>query len=246
MKSSLRCSEYRKVAVRLDKYITSVTDLSRKQVRLAVKAQQVEVDGELFTDPSRHIDATCEVLLDGVALRRPGHRYIMLHKPAGVICATRDAHQTTVLDLLDLPRLDNLQIAGRLDRDTTGLVLITDDGRWNHRVTSPRRACEKCYQVTTARPLEPGLVADFGKGIVLQPEGRRTRPARLVLVDECHARLYLTEGRYHQVKRMFAAAGNHVEALHRQAIGSLELDPALAPGEYRYLSSEEAGTIDHA
>lgn len=231
--------------MRLDKYIASVTDLSRKQVRNAVKAHQVEVDGELFTDPARHIDATSEVLLDGNILRKPGHRYIMLYKPAGVVCATRDANHTTVIDLLDMPRLDSLQVAGRLDRDTTGLVLITDDGPWNHRVTSPNRACEKCYEVTTDSEIAPDMVTTFARGIVLQTEGRRTRPARLELVDSHHARLYLTEGRYHQVKRMFAATGNHVEALHRSAIGSIALDPALAPGEYRELRSDEVRAISH-
>lgn len=231
--------------MRLDKYIASVTDLSRKQVRNAVKGESVYVDGKISSDPSIHICKQSEVSLDGVILQQPGFRYIMLHKPQGVVCATRDSHQTTVIDLLDLPRIDILQIAGRLDRDTTGLVLITDDGQWNHALTSPRRRCEKRYQVETREDMDESLVETFKRGIVLQPENKHTRPARLEIFSPRLADVYLVEGRYHQIKRMFASQGNKVVSLHRLSIGDITLDPALQPGDYRILKDIEVSSVNH-
>lgn len=229
--------------MRLDKYIASVTDLSRKQVKAAVRQKLVRVDGTVSNDPSVHISESSEVSLEGEILNQPGFRYLMLHKPEGVVCATRDSHQATVIDLLELPRLESLQIAGRLDRDTTGLVLITDDGQWNHALTSPRRRCEKVYRVGTAQDLDEGLVEAFERGMVLQPENKRTRPARLNIMQPRVAEVRLVEGRYHQVKRMFAMHGVEVVTLHRSAIGAITLDPALLPGHYRKLQQSEVQSI---
>lgn len=229
--------------MRLDKYIASVTDLSRKQVRVAIRARQVSVDARMVDDPGQHVDADCEVCLEGTVLRLPGHRYLMLHKPSGVVCATRDSHQTTVIDLLELDHRQTLQIAGRLDIDTTGLVLLTDDGQWNHRLTSPRTSCHKVYQVRTELPIDISIIGKFERGVVLQPENRRTRPARLLIHDSHSAQLILTEGRYHQVKRMFAAVGNAVQSLHRSAIGDIQLDESLRPGQYRHLTLAEITSI---
>lgn len=229
--------------MRLDKYIASVTDLSRKQVRSEIRARQVCVDGAVQTNHSLHVGEHSEVSLAGTVLSEPGYRYLMLHKPQGVICATRDSHQTTVIDLLDIPRRDTLQIAGRLDIDTTGLVLLTDDGQWNHRLTSPRYECIKLYQVTTELEIAPETVAEFEKGILLQPENKRTRPAQLLIRDCHHAQLGISEGRYHQVKRMFSATGNAVAALHRSAVGDINLDDALQPGQYRALLQPEIDSI---
>jgi 16S rRNA pseudouridine516 synthase len=229
--------------IRLDKYIASVTDLSRKQVRSEIRTRQVCVDGEVQTDHSLHVGEHSEVSLAGTLLKEPGYRYLMLHKPQGVICATRDSHQTTVIDLLDIPRRDKLQIAGRLDIDTTGLVLLTDDGQWNHRLTSPRHQCIKLYQVTTALEIAPDTVAQFDKGILLQPENKLTRPAQLLIRDCHHAQLGISEGKYHQVKRMFGAVGNAVVALHRSAVGAISLDDTLLPGQYRSLLQSEIAAI---
>ena len=136
-------------------------------------------------------------------------------------------------------QLGKLQVVGRLDLDTTGLVLITDDGQWSHRITSPRHECAKTYRVWLADPIAPGTAELFAEVVLLRSEKEKTRPAQLEILGECEARLTIHEGKYHQVKRMFAAVGNKVIGLHREQIGALALDEALEPGEYRELSAAE-------
>ncbi len=230
-------------SIRLDKYISKLTDLSRKQARQAIRGQRVWVDGKVITMLQFPVHCDSVVKLDGAALRPPELRYFMLYKPSGVICANRDSHHTTAIDLLKVGQRDSLQVAGRLDIDTTGLVLLTDDGQWNHRLTSPRYNCVKEYLVATAETISSDTIDHFSKGVLLQPENRLTRPARLELLDARHARLFLHEGRYHQVKRMFAALGNAVISLHRSAVGDIRLDEKLQPGEYRPLEAAEIAAI---
>ena len=163
----------------------------------------------------------------------------MLNKPAGVVCATRDRAHRTVLDLLDEPNKTGLHVAGRLDIDATGLVLITDDGEWSHHITSPRHKQPKTYRVELAEPLTDVARLALEAGVQLNGEPRPCAPAGVEVVAERVLRLTLTEGKYHQVKRMLAAVGNHVTALHRERIGSIVLDPALPEGGYRQLLPEE-------
>jgi 16S rRNA pseudouridine516 synthase len=170
----------------------------------------------------------------------------MLHKPLGVVCSTTDALHTPIHRLVNTPFAKDLHAAGRLDADSTGLVLLTNDGDWSHRLTSPRRHCDKSYLVTLDAPLDPTLAARFTAGITLNDDPTPTLPAQLDALDAHHARVILREGRYHQVRRMFAAVGNHVTALHRERIGSLLLDPALAPGHWRELSAAEVEALRHA
>lgn len=229
--------------MRLDKYLADACQLTRKQARALIRAGEVSVDGSPVTSPGAHVAPASAVTLAGRVLAMSRARYIMLHKPAGYLCATRDAHQPTVIDLLDEPDAGSLQIVGRLDRDTTGLLLLTDDGRWNHRITSPRSDCPKTYLVETARPIDPGAVALFEQGVVLQPENYRTRPARLSILGARRAQLVICEGRYHQVKRMMAAIGNEVTRLHRSAIGQIHLDETLSPGCCRPLSAAEIESV---
>ena len=229
--------------MRLDKYLSSVSDFSRKQARALIRTGEVRVNGLVSLAHDAQVDENCTVTCEGRSLRKPGFRYFMLHKPGGVICATRDSHQPTVIDLLDEDKLNSLQIAGRLDKDTTGLVLITDDGKWNHRLTSPSGQCHKVYQLTTAYPIDPGTIELFQRGIVLQPENKRTLPARLSLLESRHAQLVLSEGKYHQIKRMMVAAGNEVLTLHRSAVGEIELDNSLEPGGYRPLTPAEIASV---
>ena len=229
--------------MRLDKYLASVTALSRKQARQQIRAAAVHVDGAVLTDPGAQIKPCNQVTLAGKPLRAPGFRYFMLHKPAGVICATKDAHHITAIDLIDEDNANNLQIAGRLDKDTTGLVLLTDDGQWNHRLTSPRHECPKTYELSTLRPIDDGVADRFAEGVLLPGDSALTRPAQLTLHDSHHARLVLHEGRYHQVKRMFEATGNRVLTLHRSAIGNIALDDALPAGHYRALTAQEINSI---
>ncbi|MCW8994509.1 MAG: pseudouridine synthase, partial [Psychromonas sp.] len=133
--------------------------------------------------------------------------------------------------------------AGRLDADTTGLTLITDDGQWSHQITSPRRKCAKRYRVTLAQPLADNAVERFKEGIQLKSENQPCLPATLIRLSETEVLLTISEGKYHQVKRMFAALGNHVISLHREQIGKIELDKNLAAGEWRYLTEDEVNNI---
>ncbi|GMG88724.1 16S rRNA pseudouridine(516) synthase RsuA [Biformimicrobium ophioploci] len=229
--------------MRLDKYISQVTELSRAEVKRACRAQRIRINDKMITDPATKVSETDDVFLDDKLLNTPGPRYFMLNKPVGYVCATKDSEHPTVLDLLDEPNKENLHIAGRLDIDTTGLVLITDDGQWSHRITSPRRDCKKRYYVHLAEALPRESEAKFAEGIWLDNEKKRTRPAEIEWLFSNEVKLTIGEGRYHQVKRMFAALGNKVIELHREAIGPLELDPELEEGEYRPLSTEEIAAI---
>jgi 16S rRNA pseudouridine516 synthase len=229
--------------MRLDKYIADSTDLSRALVKLALRSKRVMVNGELIKDPSLHLSPSDTVQLDGKALSPVGPRYFMLHKPLGYICATIDNQHPTVLDLLDEPNKKILHIAGRLDIDTTGLVLITDDGPWNHRVTSPRHECQKTYCATLANALLADAEARLQAGILLNSETQLTKPATLERLPSNQVRLTISEGKYHQVKRMFAALDNRVVALHRERIGAIRLDESLAEGEYRPLTEAEIHSI---
>ena len=163
----------------------------------------------------------------------------MLHKPQGYICSHEDGDYPTIYQFFDYPLSVRLHSAGRLDVDTTGLVLLTDDGQWSHRITSPKFHCEKTYLVTLADPVEANYVQACADGILLRGEKEPTKPATLEILDDYNVNLTLSEGRYHQVKRMFAALGNKVVALHRWKIGNVVLDEHLAEGEFRSLTEEE-------
>jgi 16S rRNA pseudouridine516 synthase len=233
--------------LRLDRLISNGTGLSRSETRVAIKAKRVCVNGITASSASMALGSTDSVTLDGHIIEPQRPRYFMLHKPAGYVSATVDAAHPTALELLrGEPRSLDLQIAGRLDRDTTGLLLLTDDGDWNHRLTSPTRQCEKVYRVQLRDPLCPQAIAQLEAGVLLRGEQRPTRPARVVLADKTDRRqllLTIHEGKYHQVKRMFAATGNLVLGLHRERIGGIALDPGLAPGEYRPLTATEVRSI---
>lgn len=229
--------------MRLDKYISSVTDLSRMQVKRALKSAGVTVNGVATNDQKFMVKADDEVVFNGELLREAKPRYFMLNKPEGYVCATKDKTNMTVLELLEEDNLETLHAAGRLDIDTTGLVLITDDGQWSHRVTSPKKDCKKVYYIETIEPIEEKTAELFREGVMLKGEMRPTLPAELVMVHEQAARLTISEGKYHQVKRMFAVAGNKVELLHRERIGGIELDEDLEPGEYRALTDSEISSL---
>ncbi|MES9823418.1 MAG: pseudouridine synthase [Candidatus Thiodiazotropha endolucinida] len=225
--------------MRLDRYLCRTTDLTRSQARSIIRGGRVSVDGVPVTQPASQVDMQAEVVLDDSLLSPPLPRYYMLNKPLGVVCATRDPSQRTVLDLFDVPKQNALHIAGRLDIDSTGLVLVTDDGQWSHRITAPSNHCPKTYHVTLAEPLTAEQVSGVGAGLLLKGESKPTKPATIEKVSELELHLTITEGRYHQVKRMFAALGNRVVALHRLSIGGLSLDRSLVPGGYRSLKRQE-------
>ncbi|MFS2224480.1 16S rRNA pseudouridine(516) synthase RsuA [Pantoea sp. B65] len=230
--------------MRLDKFLSQQLEISRAIATREIRAKRVTIDGEIVRDTSFKLEPEHQVEYDGNPLQQQlGPRYFMLNKPEGYVCSTDDPDHPTVLFFLEEPTAYKLHAAGRLDIDTTGLVLMTDDGQWSHRITSPRHHCEKTYLVTLESPLADSTVQQFADGVQLHNEKTLTKPATLDVISEYQVRLTIGEGRYHQVKRMFAAVGNHVVALHRERIGEITLDPALAPGEYRALRAEEIASV---
>ncbi|HTF86021.1 MAG TPA: 16S rRNA pseudouridine(516) synthase RsuA [Cellvibrio sp.] len=229
--------------MRLDKFIGHATDLTRSQIHQLIRQGAVAINHETARKAAQHIHTDDVVTVNSEVVQPLGVRYFMLNKPTGYVCANHDGEHPTVLDLLDEPNKSNLQIVGRLDIDTTGLVLLTDDGQWNHQVTSPRRECSKIYRVTTANAIDAHTADQFSKGLLLHGEKKPTQPAELQLLTSHSALLTIHEGKYHQIKRMFAAVGNQVVALHRERIGEILLDADLQPGEYRSLTAPEIASV---
>ncbi|MFH4529366.1 16S rRNA pseudouridine(516) synthase RsuA [Vibrio diabolicus] len=231
--------------MRLDKYLCDALGATRKQATKIIKSGDITVDGEVQKSGAFKVPEGAEVMWEDRVIGAPGPRYIMLYKPVDFVCSHEDGYNQTAFALLDEPKIENLHFAGRLDVDTTGLVLITDDGKWSHRITSPKHKCEKTYRVWLVDAIQPDYAEKLEQGIILRNESEATLPARLEIVNEAENEVLLTivEGKYHQVKRMFAALGNKVEYLHRERIGSIELDEALEPGDYRYLTQEEIDSI---
>lgn len=230
--------------MRLEKFIAQQLGVSRAIAGREIRASRVTVDGEIVKLSAFKVLPEHTVEYDGNPLTQPtGPRYFMLNKPQGYVCSTDDPDHPTVLYFLDEPLAHKLHAAGRLDIDTTGLVLMTDDGQWSHRVTSPRHHCEKTYLVTLESPVSDDTAEQFTNGVQLHNEKDLTKPAQLDVLTPTEVRLTISEGRYHQVKRMFAAVGNHVVGLHRERIGEIKLDDDLAPGEYRALTEDEIASV---
>jgi len=225
--------------MRLDKYLCQNTKLTRSLAKKVISSGQVSINIKCVKNPAFKVKLNDEVFYSGEQISTLGHRYLMLNKPLGYICSTEDEVHPSVLNLIDIDKRERLHIVGRLDVDTTGLVLITDDGQWSHRITSPKRNCQKSYQVDLAENISADIIERFKKGLLLKNELKPTLPAQLVIQSKKKALLSIQEGRYHQVKRMFAALGNHVEALHRISIGRITLDAQLGDGEWRYLTKDE-------
>ncbi|MBI0006914.1 MULTISPECIES: 16S rRNA pseudouridine(516) synthase RsuA [Gilliamella] len=229
--------------MRLDKFLAHHLGVSRTIVSKELKAQKVTVNGDIVKSGAYHISPDQIVEYDGFEIVPiTENRYFMLNKPQGYVCSTDDPDHPTILYFIDEPMAEKLHSAGRLDLDTTGLVLLTDDGKWSHRITSPKHHCEKVYQVTVEQPLTANLIDIFKQGIQLKSEKTLTEPAKLIIIDDYHAELTISEGRYHQVKRMFAAVNNHVTQLHRKQIGNIVLD--IPEGEYRPLTQDEINSFN--
>lgn len=227
---------------RLDKIIASQGKYSRSEVKKLVKAGLVRVNGNVVKSSDIKCDvSTDEITVDGVSLNYKKHIYIMLNKPKGVISATEDPTQKTVIDLVpsELKRA-GLFPAGRLDGDTTGFVLITDDGDFAHRILSPKNHIMKTYHATLKRPLTDEDIVKFKEGLTLG-DGTKCLEAHVRMLPdrECTAEVIICEGKYHQVKRMFASLDNRVLELRRVKMGELSLDEALSEGECRELTAEE-------
>lgn len=230
--------------MRLDKFLSQQLGISRSLILRELRAGLVTIDGEMVKSGSIKIAPEQEVAYNGNVLTQIlGPRYFMLNKPIGYVCSTDDPVNPTILYFIDEPLAYKLHAAGRLDIDTTGLVLLTDNGQWSHRITAPKHHCEKTYHVTLEEPIAEGVAEKFQKGVQLNGEKDLTKPAKLEIITPTEVKLTISEGKYHQVKRMFAAVGNHVSALHRERIGDITLDETLAEGEYRPLTEEEINSI---
>jgi 16S rRNA pseudouridine516 synthase len=240
------------LGVRLDKFAAENSEYSRTDIKRLAKQGFVSVNGTAVRSCSQKIQSDDVVKIDNRVIEAVGMLYIAMHKPAGYVCATSDSDYPTVLDLVSDKSLfdgaDNhyqriaaakLQIVGRLDKDTTGLLLLTNDGEWNHAITSPKSDCSKSYLATLAEPIDSETEKRFKSGIELKGESKLTKPAQLERLNEFLARVTISEGRYHQVKRMFAACNNKVTKLHRERIGNLQLEETLLPGHFRLLSTDE-------
>ncbi len=224
--------------MRLDKYLCDTLNMTRSEAKKAISARRVTVDGMIAKSGSVHADGT-EVLLDGQSVVYQRYFYIMLHKPAGYVCANRDSRSKTVFDLLPAEyHKKDLFVCGRLDKDTTGLVLITNHGELAHRLLAPKKDVFKEYLVTLRDAVTERDIEQLEKGIVLK-DGLHCKPAYFERCAEKYGLLRISEGKFHQIKRMFAALGNEVVALHRQSIHGLTLDPALPEGKCRYLEEKE-------
>lgn len=230
---------------RLDKIISATGKKSRREVREMVRQGRVLVDGKPAPAADMKVDPqTAVILLDGEPLGYEKFTYVMLHKPAGVLTATEDRRQETVLDLLP-PELRRraLSPVGRLDKDTEGLLLLTNDGQLAHRLLSPKSHVDKVYYARVDGALEPGDIAAFAAGMTLG-DGLECLPAGLEILSPTEALVTLREGKFHQVKRMLAARGKPVLYLKRLSMGRLHLDPALAPGAWRMLTEEERSALN--
>ena len=226
--------------IRLDKYIAEAAGLTRSEAGRAIRSGAVAVNGSVVRKPEQKIDETAAaVTLNGVACAWRRFRYYLLDKPTGLITASRDKRQETVLDLFP-PEIRRLDIApvGRLDKDTSGLLLLTNDGEFAHRVISPKYAVEKVYRATVERPLDPMDPGRFREGLVLG-DGTRCLPAGLELLGDCDCLVTVQEGKYHQVRRMLAAVGKPVLSLRRLSVGPLQVEPGPGAGHWRELTEEE-------
>ena len=228
---------------RIDRLLSAHFQVPRREIRQWLVSARIQVDGVVATAPDLQIDEFSVLACDGVVFQENQRQYWMLHKPIGVVSATRDAKHSTVIDLLNCPNKDQLHIAGRLDLNSSGLLLLTNDSRWSQALTAPEQKVSKLYQVTLQNPLVPEMIDAFAKGMYFEYEDHTTLPAQLVIVGTHSALVTLSEGKYHQIKRMFGRFRNPVLSLHRVSIGAIRLDSALEAGQSRPLTASEIAAV---
>ncbi len=236
--------------MRLDKFVCKSTELSRKMAVECIHAGHVLVNSAVIVDEAAQVHENNTITLNGQLLKARPFRYLMIHKPANTICSNVDEAYPSLFSGLNIERKSELHVAGRLDADTTGLVLVTDDGRWSFDIIRPQKHCKKTYRVSLSQPITPEqaiiLTAQFNEGLQLQGEAALTRPAQLDFlslkeVNKKEVWLTITEGKFHQVKRMFAVVGFRVVTLHRERIGEVALD--IDVGAWRYLTQAEVASF---
>ena len=227
--------------MRLDKFICKSTDILRPEAIMLVREGEVSVDGKVFKNEATQVhENNCVAIGERILTPRPS-RYIMLHKPADTICSNVDEGYPSIFRYIDVERAFDLHVVGRLDVDTTGLVLATDDGRWSYNIIHPTKQCEKIYRVGLRDPISDEAILKLETGVQLQGVESLTLPAKVDIVSEKEILLTITEGRFHQVKRMLRAVGNRVVNLHRQQIGSVGLDVEV--GQWRHLTIDEVASL---
>ncbi len=235
--------------IRLDKYLADMGVGTRSAVKQMIRKRQVTVNHETAARPELKIDEQKDqVQVNGQTIGYAAFEYYMLHKPAGVVSATEDKHDKTVIDLIESRKRKDLFPVGRLDKDTEGLLLITNDGALAHRLLAPKKHVDKVYYAKVHGQVTEETVRQFEEGLNIGTAEAEewTRPAKLVIVqsgDDSEIRLTIQEGKFHQVKRMFQAVGMEVTYLKRESMGSLVLDETLQPGEYRELTTEELESL---
>ena len=224
--------------IRIDKYLCDMSIGSRSEIKEYIRKKLITVDGVVVTDPGMKISEDSAVTFKGEPLQYKQFRYYMLNKPQGVVSATKDNIDTTVMDLLKDVNTRDMFPVGRLDKDTEGLLIITNDGELSHRLLSPRSHVDKCYLVQLMHSITADDIKSLSKGVDIGDD-TLTLPAKVEAIAADRIYLTITEGRYHQVKRMLEAVGNKVVFLKRVRFGPLELDSDLAPGQYRELDDSE-------
>ncbi|PCJ37889.1 MAG: 16S rRNA pseudouridine(516) synthase [Cellvibrionales bacterium] len=228
---------------RLDRFMSQHLGIKRQKIRLLLAQGRIVVDGCIAGDAQQTIHQFSHVIFDEQVLQDHKPYYVMMNKPKGVVSATKDQHHKTVIDLLKRKNCHTLHIAGRLDFNSTGLILLTNDGRWSRELSIPENKIYKCYRIEVEKPLDESYIRAFSQGIYFNYEGITTRPAALNIISSHICEVSLTEGRYHQIKRMFGQFQNKVLELHRLSVGNLSLDRHLLPGQSRELSKIEINTI---
>lgn len=235
---------------RLDRFISLNSSLNRRDVRLAIAQKRILVNGKHANNIHQVVSQFCHITFDNQTLQANTPVYIMLNKPAGRVSATKDSTHPTVVGCLPQHLQANIHIVGRLDFNSTGLILLTNNGAWSRHLTSPENKVNKIYEVELEQPINddewPQYISAFANGMYFAFEDLTTQPAKLERLTATSARVTLVEGRYHQIKRMFGRFRNKVIALHRTQIGALPLDRALRPAEHRLLNDEEIIKLSNA
>ena len=227
--------------MRLDNYLSKVLAVSRSEAKKIISRGAISFNGVKTNSKNLKISKQDNVEYNGKKLLFPSNRYILLNKPTGYICSTVDEMLPSALNLINAESLKPLHFAGRLDADTTGMVLVSDDGQWTHRITSPKSKLPKQYLVELESSIDELQIGSLIKGVKLKDSDKLTLPAKVNAISPKCIQLSIVEGRYHQVKRMLAAVGNRVTKLHRRSIGPLALEEALQLGQWRELTEDEIG-----
>lgn len=229
--------------MRLDKFFTTTATLTRSHAQKEIRSGHISVNGITIKNPDFHIDPeNDEVVYDGNKITYSKFIYIIMNKPRNVVSATTDVREKTVLDLLpDGMRNLGLFPCGRLDKDTTGLVILTNDGVAAHNALSPKRHVKKLYRFTVADPYSDEDILSIEQGITLK-DGYTTKPCKIKRIDICNGYITLTEGKYHEIKRLFGARGNKIISLSRESFGNVNIGN-LSDGEWRFMSEEEISTF---